>query len=491
MRNLYRQTVLAAASAAVLMVGMVGSAYAETLPEAIAMAYQSNPTLLSQRAQLRAQEEAYEQARGGARPSLSLGGTSRYNDPQGGSIGTYSTNSANLTASQAIYTGGRTAGAMRVAEAQVLAARQGLRRVEASVMQTVIQAYIDVRRDSASLNIRRENVAVLKRQLDEAKARFDVGEITKTDVNQALARYAGAKALLAAAEAQLAASRAAYTANIGQAPGDLAPEPDLTQLPASVDLAFNTAERNSPVLLQADYTEQASNARVAAARAERMPNLSVQAQLAFTDQSQVLSQASGLGSGSGHYDRDFTAAAVLTQPLLAGGVINSRVRQAVELNTSDRLQLDFARRSVVQAVSQAWAQLLATRSSILANEEQVRATQIAFEGTKQENQVGLRTTLDVLNAEQELRNAELALVNARRDSYLAGAQLLNAMGALEIRTLNTSVAPYDDKSRFNRRKNGLSFTPWDRIVETVDGIGGSKIQQREVLPDAPIAVNRP
>ncbi len=487
MRKGYRQTVLAAASAAVLMVGMAGAACAETLPEAIALAYQSNPTLLSQRAQLRAQEETYEQARGGSRPSLSLGGTSRYNDPQGSAIGTYTTNSASLTASQAVYTGGRTAGALRVAEAQVLAARQGLRRVEASVMQTVIQAYIDVRRDSESLKIRQENVAVLKRQLDEAKARFDVGEITKTDVNQAAARYAGSKALLAAAEAQLAASRAAYTANIGQAPGDLAPEPELTQVPSTVDLAFTTAERNSPVLLQADYTEQGSNAGVAAARAERMPNLSLQAQLAFTDQSRVLSQA----SGSGHYDRDVTAAAVLTQPLVAGGVINSRVRQAIELNTSDRLQLDYARRSVVQAVSQAWAQLLATRSSITANEEQVRATQIAFEGTKQENQVGLRTTLDVLNAEQELRNAELALVNARRDSYLAAAQLLNAMGALEIRNLNTAVTPYDDKSKFNRRKNGLSLTPWDRIVETVDGVGGAKIQQREMLPDAPIAANRP
>ena len=487
MRNGYRQTVLAAASAAVLMVGMAGAAYAETLPEAIALAYQSNPTLLSQRAQLRAQEETYEQARGGSRPSLSLGGTSRYNDPQGSTIGTYTTNSASLTASQAVYTGGRTAGALRAAEAQVLAARQGLRRVEASVMQTVIQAYIDVRRDSESLKIRQENVAVLKRQFDEAKARFDVGEITKTDVNQAAARYAGSKALLAAAEAQLAASRATYTANIGQAPGDLAPEPALTQIPTTVDLAFTTAERNSPVLLQADYTEQASNARVAAARAERMPNLSLQAQLSFTDQSRVLSQS----SSSGQYDRDVTAAAVLTQPLLAGGTINSRVRQAVERNTSDRRQLDFARRSVVQAVSQAWAQLLATRSSITANEEQVRATQIAFEGTKQENQVGLRTTLDVLNAEQELRNAELALVNARRDSYLAAAQLLNAMGALEIRNLNTAVTPYDDKSKFNRRKNGLSLTPWDRIVEAVDGVGTPKIQQREMLPDAPIAANRP
>lgn len=484
MRNGYRQMVLAAASLAVLMVCSTSLASAETLPEAIAKAYDSNPTLLSQRALLRAQEENYEQARGGSRPSISLGGTSRYNDPHSSTIGTYTTNSATVTASQSLYTGGRTTGAIRAAEAQVLAAREGLRRVEAGVMQAVIQAYIDVRRDSESLKIRQENVSVLKRQLDEAKARFDVGEITKTDVNQALARYAGAKALLAAAEAQLAASRAAYTANVGQAPGDLAPEPELTQIPATVDQAFTTAERNSPVLLQADYTEQASNARVAAARAQRLPNIALQGQLAFTNQNWVLAQA-----GDGRYDRDVTAAAVLTQPLFAGGVINSQVRQAIELNTSDRLQLDYARRSVVQAVSQAWAQLLATKSSIVANEEQVRATEIAFEGTKQENQVGLRTTLDVLNAEQELRNAELALVNARRDSYLAGTQLLNAMGALEIRNLNTAVKPYDNQSRFDRRKNGLSLTPWDRIVETIDGVGTPRIQRREMLADAPIATN--
>ena len=217
MRIGYRQMFLAAASAATLAIGLVTVASAETLPEAVALAYQSNPTLLSQRAQLRAQEETYEQVRGGVRPTLSLGGTARYVDPQGSSIGTYSTNSATLTASQALYTGGRNAGSRRAAEAQVLAARQGLRRTEAAVMQTVIQSYIDVRRDIASLKIREENVMVLKRQLDEAKARFEVGEITKTDVNQAAARYAGAQAQLAAAQAQLAVSRSTYTATVGQA----------------------------------------------------------------------------------------------------------------------------------------------------------------------------------------------------------------------------------------------------------------------------------
>jgi outer membrane protein len=155
------------------------------------------------------------------------------------------------------------------------------------------------------------------------------------------------------------------------------------------------------------------------------------------------------------------------------------------------MQMDVARRSVVQSVSQSWAQLLATRSAITANEEQVRATTVAFEGTKQENQVGLRTTLDVLNAEQELRNAQLSLVNARRDSYLAGAQLLNAMGALEARNLSTGVAVYDAEGRFKSIKSGWTITPWDKVVEAIDGIGSRKIESRQPAEDAPMATATP
>ena len=353
-------------------------------------------------------------------------------------------------------------------------------------MQTVIQAYIDVRRDMESLRIRQENVAVLKRQLDEAKARFEVGEITKTDVNQAAARYAAAQAQLAAAQSQLASSRAGYTAVVGQAPGDLAQEPELSQIPATVDEAFANAERNSPILQQADYAEQASRARIAAAKSEMMPSVSLQAQLAFTDQTSAL-----YGRNSGNYDRNLTTSAVVSQPLFAAGVTASRIRQAVESNVSDRLQMDVAHRSVVQSVSQSWAQLLATRSAITANEEQVRATTVAFEGTKQENQVGLRTTLDVLNAEQELRNAQLSLVNARRDSYLAGAQLLNAMGALEARNLSAGVTVYDAEGRFKSIKSGWTITPWDKVVEAIDGLGSRKIESRQPAEDAPIATAKP
>jgi outer membrane protein len=181
----------------------------------------------------------------------------------------------------------------------------------------------------------------------------------------------------------------------------------------------------------------------------------------------------------------------VSQPLFTAGVNASRIRQAVETNVSDRLQMDVARRSVVQSVSQAWGQLLATRSAITANEEQVRATTVAFEGTKQENQVCLRTTLDVLNAEQELRNAQLSLVNARRDSYLAGALLLNAMGALEARNLSAGITVYDAEGRFNEIKSGWTATPWDKVVEAIDGIGSRKIESRQPASDAPMATAQP
>jgi outer membrane protein len=487
MRKNLRQIVLAAAGVAALSAGLASQVTAETLPEVIALAYQSNPSLLSQRAQVRALEENYGISRGAIRPYLSVSASHAYGKAQGRDDSNY--DSASLSASQALYTGGRTANALHAIEAQVMAAREGLRRTEAGVMQAVIQAYVDVRRDLESLRIRQENVAVLKRQLEEANARFDVGEITKTDVNQAAARYAAAQAQLAAAQSQLAASRAAYTSVVGQAPGDLAPEPALTAIPASVEQAFNDADNNSPVLLQATYTEQASRARIDAAKSERMPTVSVQAQLGFNDQSTRL-----MGGSAGNFDRNLSAAAVVTQPLFTGGIVAARVRQAVESNNSDRLQIDVARRSVVQAVSQSWAQLLASRSAIIANEEQVRAAGVAFEGTKQENQVGLRTTLDVLNAEQELRNAQLSLVNARHDSYVAGAQLLNAMGVLEADKLSTQVTVYDAAASFNAIRNGWTITPWDRIIETVDVVGTRRPESlpasetgAKVDPNAPVA----
>jgi outer membrane protein len=191
------------------------------------------------------------------------------------------------------------------------------------------------------------------------------------------------------------------------------------------------------------------------------------------------------GSPFVDYDREVSASAVVTQPLFAGGLLTSRVRQAAERNNVDRINIESNRRLVLQSVSQAWNQLLGARASLAANEEQVRAAAIAFEGTRQEAQVGLRTTLDVLDAEQELRNAQFALVSARHDEYVAGAALLSAMGALSAANLTPTVPLYDPKTNFNRVKRSFGWVPWEPVIAAVDSLAAPRIITPPPAPQTP------
>ncbi len=479
------------------------AASAESLGDAIALAYQTNPTLQEQRANQRALDETYVQARSGLRPQASASAQvsesetryaagSRAIDTDFDGIPdtelaipstTISTDSSSggLSVSQPLYTGGRVSSAVSASQADVLAGREGLRQVEANVLLAVIQAYVDVRRDEERLRIAQENVSVLNRQLDEASARFDVGEITRTDVAQSQARQAAARATLASAQASLAISRANYLAVVGQNPGDLTPEPALDpKLPESVDAAFARAEDNNPLVLAAAYNERASSARVAQARAGRRPTVSLRGDVGYS-----ASERAGVGNQFGDYDRQVTGAVALSMPLFTGGLSNSQVRQAAERNNADRVAIEGARRDAMQAVAQSWNALSGARANLSANEEQVKAARIAFEGTREEAQVGLRTTLDVLNAEQELRNAELALVSARRDEYVAAAQVLAAMGDLNTSTLAIDVPAYDPADNFNKVKFGWGWVPWEPVVEAVDRVGAPP--GAGPAPDTPIA----
>ena len=459
-------------TAIVLSAGLPAASHAETLADAIAMAYDSNPTLQAQRATQRALDETYVQARSGWRPTLSVSASASYQElriPQAAlspvesrtrQYSNFGVLAVNLT--QPLWTGGRVAAAVSAANADVLAGRENLRRVEATILQTVIQAYADVRRDQEGLRIQNENLAVLKRQLEESQARFDVGEITRTDVALSQARLAASQAQFSSAQAQLAISRAAYAAVVGQNPGDLAPEPSLAFLmPATVDEAFDVAEVNSPVLRAQQYAEQASRARVAGARAERMPNLSLQ------------SSARYIGGTlepfvQERYRRDVTTSVTVTVPLFTGGLTSSRVRQSIERNNADRITVETQRRSVLQTITQTWNQVTAFRANITSTAEQVRAARIAAEGTRQEEQVGLRTTLDVLNAEQELRAAELSQINARRDEYVASSALLSSMGRLEGRNLVPSTPQYDAARNFRGLRVTWGWVPWEEGIAVVD-----------------------
>jgi outer membrane protein len=499
MFNSRRGGLLAAVYSAGLALAIAAPASAETLAEAIALAYDSNPTLQAQRATQRALDENWVQARSGYRPQASINGSVAYADIRSPGKGDYiDTNgdgirdtlvvgrrdqnsaTATLSLNQPLYTGGRVAAAVNAAEADILAGREQLRRTEASVMQSVIQAFADTRRDQEGLRIREENVRVLQRQLDESKARFDVGEITRTDVAQSEARLAAAEAQLSQAQAQLASSRAIYAAVVGQNPGDLAAEPPLADLlPADVTQAYEAAENNNPQIRQAQYTEQGSRARLAAAKAEHMPSLGLTSSVGYTGTADPWS-----GEDS---SRTVRAGATLTVPLFTGGLTSSRVRAASERNNAERINVEVARRAVMQSLTQAWNQHLASKANIASTDQQVKAARIAAEGTKQEQQVGLRTTLDVLNAEQELRNAELSQVSARRDEFVATSLVLAQMGRLEAPMLDVGVTRYDPTTNFKKNRITWGWVPWEEPIAVVDGVLTPKTVEKPTTPPPPAA----
>lgn len=477
---MFKRRVLGAAALAA-MIFASGPVSAESLRDAIALAYQTNPTLLAQRAQQRALDETYVQARAGLRPSLdaSFGASwSRTWDDTPGSPRDTDSVSAGISLDQRLYTGGRIARGIDAAQADILRGRENLRAIEQQVMANVIQAYVDVLRDIEILRIREENITVLQRQLEEASARFEVGEITRTDVAQAEARLAQAQADLSSARAQLSASRAAYAAVVGQAPGTLDPAPSLPGVPDDFEAALDMALRDNPELLAAMWSQEAAEANVAAARSEYLPSVGLSASYG----------TSGTANPWGLDDQQsLSARATVSVPLFTGGLNRSRVAAAYERANAAQIGVEGARREVLRAVSQAFAQVMAARDALAASEEQVRAARIAAEGVRQEAQVGLRTTLDVLNQELELRNAEVALVSARRNQYVAQAQLLAAIGALEGPDLVDEVPVYDPAENFNRVRT-RSAVPWEGAIEALDRVAAPAIQPADDQPDAPIDV---
>lgn len=487
-----RGRLLAAAFSSGVFAAAAAPAAAETLADAVAMAYATNPTLQAQRATQRALDETYVQARAGWRPTLNLQAVATYDQlrvPQAAATlfnprGIRESNSGSLgmTLSQPVWTGGRTASAVSAAQAAVLQGRENLRRLEGQVMASVIQAYEDVRRDQASLAVRQEDMVVLQKQLDESRARFDVGEVTRTDVAQSEARLAASQAQLQSAQAQLAISRANYAALVGQNPGQLAPEPSLAYLlPGNVDDAFSVAEKYNPQLRAQQFAEEASRARVAAARAERMPRLDLQATGRFINGPVDPFERD-------RYSRDVTVSGVLTVPLMNGGLTSSRIRQSIETNNADRITVETQRRAVLQQITQTWNQLIAARGNIGSNAQQVKAAEIAAEGTHEEQQVGLRTTIDVLNADVELRAAQLALIAAQHDEYVAAANLLLNMGRLEARDLIPTVPQYSAAAHMKHLRIVPGWAPWEEPIGAIDRLLAfpSIPQQHEAPLENPI-----
>ncbi|MCC5996877.1 MAG: TolC family outer membrane protein [Oceanicaulis sp.] len=445
---------IGAALAAGLIAANAPGAWGQSLEETLTAAYQSNPQLQSERARLRQTAESVVQARSVLLPTVSASGTLSESETWGGGPigGGAGSSSVGAQLNQPVYRGGRTRGAINAAQARFEAGRERLRSVEQGVLLDAVSAHANVARDQQIVAIRSNNVEVLAEQLRAARDRFEVGEITRTDVAQAEARLSGARAQLSAAQAALAASRAAYARVTGIDPV----EPDAIGLapglPQALDSALGTAVDNNPELRAVEFNELAAREGIRVARGAMLPEVSVSASVNESRESAFSGQARGSAQ----------VQARVSMPIFTGGLNQSRVREAQASADEARLSGLTVRRQVVEAVSNAWNTYLAAQAVIESSREAVRANEIAFEGVEQEAFVGLRTTLDVLNAEQELLNSRLELVRAERDLAVASYGLLQTLGMLSAQDLQLAVAENDDAGPDSRsRWPNFSLIPWN------------------------------
>ena len=399
----------------------------ETLDEAIASAFATNPQLDLQRYETDIAREGLEQARSGGRTTVNVSGSAGYEyvdttSPFSFNLGDRPIASAQVQAVQPIYTGGRVSAGIRQAKAGVSAAKSQFDAAEQSLILDVVTAYVDVRRDREAVAIRKNNVDVTAEQVRAADDRFEVGVVTRTDVSLANARLEGARAALAGAEASREASEANYQFLTSLKPGDLAPPPPIPPLPASLEEAVAIALDGNPDIEAARNSERAASEAIEVARAQYRPQVNLVGTAGVQET---------YGSDADQRDTSVSAVVQGTIPLLSGGLIKSQVSSARLRRDQARNQIDILERQIRAQVAQAWFGYDASLRSIEASSRQVDAAEIAYEGAKEELAVGVRTTLDVLDQEQQLFEARLALVQSERDAYVAAFRLLRAAGELD------------------------------------------------------------
>ncbi len=409
------------------------AAGAETIEDALAAAFATNPNLEEARLGVSAAREDRTQARSAYLPALGAAGSYGYEEYQLESQGFFGpqtqeleldpTNvSAQLT--QQLYTGGRRRGQSRLASATIDGARQALRSTEQQVLLSAVEAYLSVRRDTAVVRLNEEHVEGLSRQLHAAQRRLDVGEVSRTDVSQAQTRLSGARAQLARARADLVGSHARYIEIIGHGPVDLA-APTTPLTPPSLDAAVARAETAHPELLRARSNELAAQARVTIERAALRPQVNLVGRYEEADEA---SRGQERLEGS-------SATAQFSWPLFEGGFARSRVRQSRINADRAEAQVEARRRRIISDVIAAWSDLRASREVLVAAREQVTAAEQALSGIERERGLGLRDTIDVLNAEEERRNALVGLAQAEANAVFAAYALSAATGALSLRAL--------------------------------------------------------
>ena len=437
-------------AAGLVLILSSGLSKAETIESALARAYANNADLNAQRASVRATDEQVPRAKSGYLPRVTASAQGgKDNNVYNGSEANLTPRALALTVTQNLYNGDRTANQINAAEAGVLAAQAGLRQSEQTVLLNAASQYMNVVRDEAVVRLRTANIGVLKEQLRQTQDRFQVGEVTRTDVAQVEAQLAAAEADFSTAETTLAVSRAAYGQVVGADPVDLADaEPVSKGLPGSLKEAMAAGESSHPQVQAARLAVEVAEASVKSAEGELKPSVDLQGSVSrswdYKAANDEVSDAKFLG--------------ILSVPLYEAGEVSARVRAAKETLGQRQLEADSARFAVRSGIAGAWSQFETANARLKSAKAQIAAAEIALNGVREEAKVGQRTTLDVLISSQNLLAAQVNLVSAQHDRVVSSYQVLASVGRLSASGLGLKVASYDPKKHYEASKSRATGT---------------------------------
>jgi outer membrane protein len=446
---------------------------AETITGALVKAYQFNSSFNSARAGARATDENVAIAKSGYRPVITGTGSINYTSTNvnprlvgaANSSSRITTGSFGVQIQQTLFDGFQTKNNVHSAEAQVQASFENLRNTEMNTLFNAASAYMDVIRDRRIAVLTEQNLEFLNEQARAARSRLEVGEGTRTDVAQADASRSEAVAQLALARANALASAASYRAIVGEDPGNLKPAAPLAKLlPKSVNAAYGMAESQHPAILSAQHVVDAAGFAVKSTEGQLLPQITGLASVdsGFTNTQPFAPNTStnpfvnnGINTSAGANGSNTSASigAQINIPLYQGGRVSAQVRQAKEQLGQARIDVDVSRDQVRQAVTSAWTSYTAARENVTANRETVAATQLALNGVIEERNVGQRTTLDVLNAQQDVITAQVNLASSERDVVVGSYAILSAIGALGVKRLGLEVAEYKPQEHYNAVKD--------------------------------------
>ena len=473
-------------TASLLAAFMAGTADADTLREALVSAYRDNPTLTAQRESVKATDATVPIAKAAGRPQLAGQAGINRDLSRTGILDTGDhgpTVSATADLSLPLFTGGAVKNSVRAAKTRVEADRATLRAVEGDVFTQAVSAYMDVIRDRAIVELNQNNVRVLETNLEATQDRFQIGDLTKTDVAQSEARLQLGRAQLSTAQGNATSSEAVYRQVIGHQPGQLQPPPPLPPLPTTPEEGVRIALSDNPDLVAVTRQAVAAGYDVRVAEAGKLPTLSgvlsatYVASLGHSDTDPIT------GGAFPNRGTQTTIGLQANVPIFQGGLPAARTRRAQALEGQLLQQVVGTERAVVQTARSAFAFYDAAQGAIQAQTVAVQANELALEGNRAEQSVGTRTVLDVLNAEQELLNSQVALVSAKRDAYVAGFQLLNAMGQAEAQDLGLDGGPlYDPLGNYRRVANNWNDWAMDPRHNSVS----SRTVDPPEMPPTPI-----